>query len=242
MIPFGVTKAPSSYGRIKSEIFHLGVACYLRSARTRKVFNAVSRGIGEIALAFNPNYRRGEIREAIHRQLELEEFEPKAIASDLRFNQPLEQSGIEEHMRHSLAWEFITRNIADGYRGQLTLFLGKNMFAGLAAGIAYFQFGILNRTKKFAYVFLPLTIGILFLTGAGILAGRSICDWIRSNKHRDAGFRYFTSNPFSEMSLMINYQRYKEDWSEKEQVRFINHLVRFDPDLAARLDREKIGN
>jgi hypothetical protein len=242
MIPFSAVKAPSSYGKVKSKLFYLGVGCYMYSAKSRKAFDALSRSIGEIAMAFDPNYRLGEIRQAIQRKIGLEDVKPKAIASDLKFNQPLEQTGISENMRHSLAWEFIVRNVSGGFRGRFTFFFAKNMAAAFLAAISHHQFGILNHTKKYSYAFVPLTIGTAFLIGSGIFIGRSICDWIRSNNHCDLGIQYLLRDPFSQIRLTTNYYHYKEDWSKREQVRFIARLARFDPNLAAHLRGEKKGN
>lgn len=220
MIPPVAIQAPRSFSKVRSGLFYLGAYCYLRSKKTRKIFDGASNAFGQIALAVRPGYRLGEIRQAIHRQIGFKELKPKAIASDLDFNQLLEQKGISEEMRHSLAWEFITQNISDE---KTTFFFAKNAMAGILAA--------------FAWVSSPL-----FLIGAGFFAARSVSDWIRGNKLRDAGFRYLISNPLSEIKFMLDYRYFKEGWPDKHNARFMKHLARFDANLAAYLDGERIGN
>jgi hypothetical protein len=215
-------KAPSSYGRIKSGAFYLGALSYLHSAKRRKVFNAAARGIGQIATTINPRYRLGETREAIVRELGLEEDrKSEVIASDLLFNQPLMQKGISENMRRSLAWKFIGHNIS-GEKN--TLFLAKNVLAAIVGTIAVFA-----STP-------------LLLIGSGLLITRSISDWIRSNQQRDEGFRYLTSNPISKIKFMLDYHCSKEVWTDKSHTRFMDHLGRLDAELAAHLEGKEKTN
>jgi hypothetical protein len=241
MIPMGAITAPRSYGKPKKLLFYVGAYCYLSSSVARKAFSGASEIVGQIGSALNPNYRYGEIREAITREVKPEEFKPKAVTSDLLPSEVLYQTGITEDMRKDLAWKYIEKDVTRGIF--YNAFYSAVKLIG-AATLSVFSWVFLSSPEAFEPSFYPATLGWGGVTGttAAFLFGRSITDWIRSVKYRNIGFQYFLGNPFSKANLKTRIERAKKYWLPSWTMRCDKHLQRLDSELASSLKNNRGTN
>jgi hypothetical protein len=241
MLTLAAITAPKSYGKPKKLLFYVGAYCYLSSSIASKVFSGASEIVGQIGLALNLNYRYGEIREAIHRELKLEEFKPKAITSDIEQAQVLYQTGITEEMRTGLAWKYLEEDVSRGIF--YNAFYSALKLIG-AATLSVFSWVFFSSPEAFEPSFYPGAMGWGGATGtiAFWLFGRSINDWIRSVRHRNIGFQYFLGNPFSKSNLGTRIERAKKYWQPSWTMRFYKHLQSLDPEFAASLRNDVDNN
>lgn len=241
MIPMGAITAPPSYGKSKKLLFYLGAYSYLHSSKAQKVFSGVSKIVGQIGLVLNPNYRYGEIREAIHRELKLKEFKPKTITSDLKPSQVLYQTEITEGMRMDLAWKYIENDVSRGIL--FNAFYSALKLIG-ATTLGFFSWTCFTSPGALESSFYPLAVGWGGVTGtiAVGLFGRSINDWIRSVRHRNIGFQYFLGNLLSKSNLKTRVEEARKYWEPSWAVCCDRHLQRLDTEFAASLKNNKETN
>ena len=216
---------------VKSKIYNLGVRCYRHSSAARQLFDGASIAFGQaIGLSLNPNYRYGEIQQAIRRQPEFSNiFKPEVLPSDLISKPEISQSGISKKAKNEKAWKLIDENISENLLDKTMYFALKISLAGICAGFGASTFMLFDFSLGSVGAFIKTGVGITGFAAASIIVARAIIDEIRSIQHRNISFDFLRAG--EKGFLKDKYH----SMHKQKKIRFIEWLQKVDSGFASEL-------